>query len=266
MHVSGFDGVLWLLASIGQLLLLSVLIFRRRYKEFPIFTCLVLWAALSDPLLLVVLMTQHDVYSLTYYRTYFTFNILEYALELAVLVEVAADVLRPVRKSLPKGILFILLGCMAVVGFAGFFFAAHLNASTLTHPRAFIVMDASVAIMRLVTFLAIAAFSQVLGIGWKNHILQLASGLAFYAAVSLIVALAHSFLRAGPDYSRQYFAFDHLRIGGYLCALYYWCYSFARQEAPRKEFSPQMAQLLVSIAGNTKRQQSLVARSIDKTQ
>jgi hypothetical protein len=266
MHVSGFDGVLWVLGNIGQLLLLSVLIFRRRYKEFPVFTCLVLWAALSDPLLLVVLMTQHDAYSLTYYRTYFTFNILEYALELAVLVEIAADVLRPVRKSLPRGILFILLGCMAAIGFAGFFFAAHLNASTLTHPRAFIVMDASVAIMRLVTFLAIAAFSQVLGIGWKNHILQLASGLAFYAAVSLIVALAHSFLRAGPDYSRQYFALDHFRIAGYLCSLYYWCYSFARQEAPRKEFSPQMAQFLVSIAGNTKRQHSLVARSLDKTQ
>jgi len=169
-------------------------------------------------------------------------------------------VLRPVKRSLPAGTLLFLLILMAAFGIGGFFVAAHLNAATLAHPRALIVVNLTVAILRLLTFILIAAFSQVLGLGWKNHVLQLASGFAFYAAVTLIVELVHSHLRAGPEYSRQYFEWEHLRMLGYLCAMYYWCFTFARQEAPRKEFNSKMSDFLISMSGPLKQQQSIVAR------
>jgi hypothetical protein len=264
VHVSGLDGVLWILGNAGQVLLLLVLIFRRLYRLFPMFTAFVLWVSLSDPLLFTVLMMHHDAYSLVYYRTYFLVNVVQYGLELGVLVEIAANVLKPVRRSLPKGILFFLVGFMAMIAIGAFFFSAHVNAATLTHPRTYMVMDTSVAILRLLTFVLIAAFSQVLGLSWRNHVLQLASGLAFYAAVTLIVGLLHSYLRGGPEYAAKYRAIAQLGVGGYLCSLYYWCYSFVRQEAPRKEFSPQMSQLLVSIAVDTKRHNTVLARSHDK--
>ena len=264
MHVSGLDGVLWIMGSAGELLLLVILLYRGLYKVFPLFTAFILWALISDPLLFVALMARHDAFSQLYYRTYFAINILQYALEIGVLVEIGANVLRPSRNSRTRGILFVLWGCMLVIGLAAFLFAAYINASTLSHTRAFVVMDTTVAILRLVTFVLIAGFSQVLGLGWRNHVLQLASGLAFYATVTLIVGVAHSYLRATPDYAAKYREFAQLGVLGYLCALYYWCYSFARQEAPRKEFSPQMAQLLVSIAGSTKRQRSVLARSREK--
>jgi hypothetical protein len=264
MNVSGLDGVLWIMGSAGELLLLVILLYRGLYKVFPLFTAFILWALISDPLLFIALMARHDAFSQLYYRTYFAINILQYALEIGVLVEIGANVLRPSRNSRTRGILFVLWGCMLVIGLAAFLFAAHLNASTLSHTRAFFVMDTTVAILRLVTFVLIAGFSQVLGLGWRNHVLQLASGLAFYATVTLIVGVAHSYLRATPDYAAKYREFAQLGVLGYLCALYYWCYSFARQEAPRKEFSPQMAQLLVSIAGSTKRQRSVLARSREK--
>ena len=38
-------------------------------------------------------------------------------------------------------------------------------------------------------FAAIAAFAQVLGIGWKNRVLQLATGLSFYSAIDLLASL-----------------------------------------------------------------------------
>lgn len=262
MRVSDLDSILWLLGIAGQILLLLILVYRRLYRIFPIFTAFILWAALSDLFQLAVLMGHHDANSWLYYRTTFSTNILLYALEIGVFVEIAANVLQPVRRSLPKGILYILMGCMAIIAVGAFFFAAHLNGSTLAHPRAFVVMDASVAILQLVTFALIAAFSQVLGLTWRNHVLQLASGLAFYAAITLVVGLAHSYLRAGPEYATRYREIAHLGVAGYLCSLSYWCYSFARQEAPRKEFSPQMAQLLVSISGSSKRH-SVVARSLD---
>ncbi len=262
VRVTDLDTVLWLMGIAGQILLLATLLLRRLYRTFPLFSAFILWNALSDLFQLAVLMRQHDANSLLYYRTCFAINIVQYALELGVFVEIATNVLKPVRRSLPKGIIYILLVCMALIGMAGFLFAARLNAATLTHTRAFFVVDTSVAILQVLTFMLIAAFSQVLGLTWRHHVLQLASGLAFYAAITLIVSLAHSYLRGGPDYATKYREISHLGVAGYLCSLSYWCYSFARKEAPRKEFSPQMAQLLVSMSGSAKRH-SVTARSLN---
>jgi hypothetical protein len=152
---------------------------------------------------------------------------------------------------------------MLLIAFVGFVVAAHLNESTLADPRSFMVVDTTMAILRLATFLLIAGFSQLLGLNWKNHVLQLASGLAFYAVVTIIVDFSQSHLRGGPEYGRQFFALDHLRIGGYLCTLYFWSYAFAKKEAPRKEFSPQMAKFLVSMSSTAQRQRAVLARTRD---
>ena len=262
VRVSDLETVLWLVGVAGQIVLLVTLIYRRLYRTFPIFSALIFWNSLSDLFQLAVLMGHHDSYSLLYYRTCFAINILQYALEIGVFVEIAANVFRPVRRSLPSGISYLLPVFMFAIAIGGFVFAARLNAASLTHLRAFFIVDVTVAILQVLTFALIAAFSQVLGLTWKNHVLQLASGLAFYAAITLIVSLAHSYLRAGPDYAAKYKQITHFAVLGYLCSLTYWCYSFARKEAPRKEFSPQMAQLLVSISGSAKRH-SVAARSLN---
>jgi hypothetical protein len=259
MQALSLDSALWLAGILGEVLLLAILLMRRAYRTFPVF---VVWVSVTILLEPVFYWLANHLTHETYLKAFFALSFPQFLLELGVLVEIAVNVLRPVNKALPRGILIFLAVAVVVVGIVGFFFTAHLNAATLAHPRPYFVMSTTMAILRLVTFLLIAALSQVLGIGWKNHVLQLASGLAFYAAVTLIVELAHSNLRAGPDYAHQFYALDHFRVIGYLCALSYWCYSFARKEAPRKEFSPQMAQFLVSIGGSAKRH-SVAARSID---
>jgi hypothetical protein len=260
VHVSGLDAALWALGVIGEMLLTGILFFRGLQRVFPIFTAYLFWVLVSDPILLFIGSNPHT--SSRYLQVYSAFSIVQFVLELSVLIEIGANVTRPAKGSLPKAALIVLAVLILFIGVGGFFFAAHLNASTLTHPRTIFVADCTMAILRLATFLVIAALAQVLGLGWKNHVLQLASGLAFYAAVTLIVEVAHSNLRAGPDYASQFFALDRLRVLGYLCSLSYWCFSFARKEAPRKQFSPQMAQLLVSISGSAKRH-AVAARSID---
>ena len=259
MQALSLDSALWIAGVVGEVALLSILVARKAYRNFPVFVAWVSISVLLEPVYYwLVIHLSPD----TYLKVYFALNFPQYLIELGVVTEIAVNVLRPVNKALPRAILYFLAVGTVIIGVVAFFFTAHLNSATLTHPRSLIVMSTTMAILRLVTFLLIAALSQLLGLGWKNHVLQLASGLALYAAVTLIVELAHSSLRAGPDYARQYFALDHLRVLGYLCALTYWCYSFARKEAPRKEFSPQMAQLLVSLSGSAKRH-SVTARSLD---
>jgi hypothetical protein len=257
LQLSDIDNVLWIAGALGEVILLGILLYRRTYRSFPIFFGWVSVTVLLEPTFYWLL---HHLTPVVYSKVFFALTFPQFLLEAAVLVEVATNVFRPVKRSLPSWLPVLLAIAMVVIGVVGFLVAAHLNAATLSHTRAFFVLSATMAILRLVTFLLIAAVSQILGLGWRNHALQLASGLAFYAAVSLIVEIAHSHLRGGPDYSRQFFELDHLRVVGYLCSLYYWCYSFARQEAPRKEFNSKMSELLVSIGGAAKQQHSLVAR------
>lgn len=259
MRGFSLDSALWLAGILGELILLGILLKRRAYRTFPIF---VVWLSVTILLEPVFYLLANNLTHDSYLKVFFALSFPQFLLELAVLVEIAINVLKPVNRSLPHGIPIFFAAAALVAGLVGFFFAAHLSAATLAHPRPYILMSTTMAILRLVTFLLIAALSQLLGIGWRNHVLQLASGLAFYAAVTLIVELAHSSLRAGPDYASRFYALDHLRVLGYLCSLTYWCYSFARKETPRKEFSPQMAQLLVSISGSAKRH-SVAARSLD---
>lgn len=261
MHFSGWDNALWGAGVLGELSLFLVLLRAKSYRTFPIFFIWITVVVVLEP---TFYWFSHHLSAEEYYRTFFALSIPQYLLEIAVLFEIAREVLSPVRKSLPRGILSLFLVSVVLIGIIAFWIAARLNAATLSDPRAYTVLSTTVAILRLTTFSLIAAFSQLLGLTWKNHVMQLASGLAFYAAISLAVELAHSHLRASPSYYANYVALDHLRIGGYLCALYFWCYAFAKKEAPRKEFSPQMAQFLVSISGSTKRQRAVLARTRDQ--
>jgi hypothetical protein len=264
MHFPGIDGFLWTFGNVGQLSLLAILILRRSYRAFPIFTSYILWLTISDPILMLVLASRHNDTGHFYSQAYLVSNVVQYAIELAVLTEIALAVLRPATRIYSRKVLIGLAAVMGVIAITGFLVTAYINAATLAHPRTYFVVNTTMAILRLCAFLLIAGFSQVLGLSWKNHVLQLTSGLAFYAVVTLVVELAHSHLRGGPAYADSYKALDHLRIGGYLCALYFWCYAFAKKEAPRKEFSPQMTKILVSLSGSAKRQSAALARTRDQ--
>ena len=50
-------------------------------------------------------------------------------------------------------------------------------------------LDLTVGLLRMLIFAVTAGFAQLLGIGWKNKVLQLATALSFYSAVDLIVSL-----------------------------------------------------------------------------
>jgi hypothetical protein len=264
MGIFSLDDYLWIAALIGQILLLCALFWRGSYRSFPVFTTYIAWVTISDPLLMLVLAFQPHGNNSLYYRFYFPFEIIQYALECGVLLEIASEVVRPARRVVPKNTLLLLVGIMAAVASVAFVFAAHANAFTFGRSKIFAVIlsiDTTMAILRLLTFLLIAGFSQMLGVTWKHHVFQLTSGLAFYAALTLALEIAGNHLSSGGGYRHDYYTYQHLRVAGYLCTLYFWCYAFIKKEAPRKEFSPQMASFLLSISGNTKRHRTALARS-----
>jgi len=88
----------------------------------------------------------------------------------------------------------------------------------------------------------------LLSIGWRDRELQVATGLGFYSIASLLVTVLHSHQAMGT----QYHWIDQALSVSYLGTMTYWVFSFATKEQERKEFSPQMQQLLVLMSGGAR--------------
>jgi hypothetical protein len=279
MYLANLDNVLWVLSVVGQILLLLVLIQQRLYKVFPIFTSYAVFLVLSDPFFYLALHLLHGSNSVsttantTYFKLYFALQVPQFLLELGVLLEIASSVLRPAKRSIPGGMMVAFTALLLIGGTATYFLTGHSHSNTLfsTMGTVYVKITFGMAILRLLFFTLLALFAQMLGIGWKSHVLQLSTGLALNAAVILLTQIGMSHLTPVArntaqfaQYEMQFRLLNQVGVIGYLCTLAYWSWSFARQEAPRKEFSPQMAQFLISISGAVKRDRAALARLSDK--
>ncbi len=166
--------------------------------------------------------------------------------QFAVLVELGWGVLRPIRASLPKqsililGVLIVLAGAV-IWPIAAWTIPANLSASG----RTLVQVQQTFAVLRVVVFMALAGFSQILSIGWRNRELQIATGLGFYSMISLAVSLIHTHQAPGIRYGQL----DSLVMASYCFSLLYWVYSFSQREEERQEFTPQMRSFLLAVTG-----------------
>jgi hypothetical protein len=260
MNATNIEIVLWALGALGDVLILGLLIFRRLYKTFPIFTAFFAYSCLSD--LGFFLLSRH-LSPNAYFLAYFVCRVPELLLQLGILLEVARNVLVPVKRSLPRTALLVFAAMLASGTVLALLLSIYSSPEQLTvWSKMFVQINFTFGILRLVIFLAIACFSQMLGIGWKNHVLQIATGFAGYSIVILLVELLHRFVGVTDVY--RYRQHELIRIVGWCVTLGYWSFFLAKKEAPRKEFSPKMADFLVSIAGVAKENRAAASRSYRK--
>jgi hypothetical protein len=235
------DSMLVILASLGEVAVLILLLMRGIPRKLPWFFAYVAWSVLSD---IALYIAARQLAQVAFYRVYTGEMVIDSALQFAVLTELIWSVLRPVRKSLPKSSLWILIGIVGLAGVVIWPLAGQTVPPELTSfARTVFHLSQTIAILRVLLFVVMAAFSQVLSIGWRDRELQVATGLGFYSIVSLLVAVLHTHQLVGA----QYHWLDRVVSVSYLCTLSYWVLNFARKDEKRKEFSDQMRGILVSI-------------------
>ena len=239
-----------LLGFPAQIGLLVVLLARRQYRTFPTFTLYIAFNLLGDlgGVALVGLGRPHAANAL-----FLASLPLQYLLELGVLLEIAWNVLRPVLTSLPRGTIRVFVGLIALAVLCGTLLAWHFQD---TGNKVYDIkgpLDLTVGLLRMLIFASTAGFAQALGIGWKNKVLQLATALSFYSAVDLIVSLLQRHAN-GSD------ALDPIRGAAYLLEVGFLVWAFTTKEVRRREFSPQMAQFLVTLAGRAKLARTALVR------
>jgi hypothetical protein len=233
MTLSALDFVLWATISLGDAALFTILLLRRRWREFFVFTAFICFDVIQNVLLYMVL--QYGSKSL-YAQVYWSSVFIEFFLQLGVVVEIAHIVMRPtgtwVRDAKKQ---FIFWGA------AGILFAAALP--FLVAPPAATVLDRLEVRANLFTSLVVCELiavvtrtSKSLGLGWRSHVMALGNGWTVWAVAAILVDGLHSYFGA----ERYFGQLEHVRMFAYLVVLGYWIVQFWLEEPVRQPLSPEL--------------------------
>jgi hypothetical protein len=236
------ESALWIAGVLGEAIVLAILLYRRAWRAFPFFLAYSAWVFLSDGGGFVVVK-----YFAKFFATYYLAqSVIEHALEFSVLVEIAWSVLRPIRGSLPRRTLpMIILVVFALAAAVWPLSGVHSLSSSSPVYQVVVHVQQTASILRVLLFLLLAGCSQLLAIGWRDRELQIATGLGFYSLVSLFAAMMHMHETSMVQYRQL----NELPVASYLFSLAYWVFAFAQKEAARREFTPQMQNFLLTVAG-----------------
>jgi hypothetical protein len=242
----GIDKVFYITGIVSEAAVVGLLLYRRAWRTLPVFFLYCTCALVSDSFAYALTIFSPKGYSI---RFYFVATAIDFALQFGVLVELAWSVLRPLRAYLPRKALFVLAAVILAVGAAIWPFA---SLSGVAYPsntwHLVIQLQQTVSILRILFFLVLAACSQLLSLGWRDRELQVATGFGFYSLVSLAVATVNTHHATVLQFSQL----SRVVVVSFLFSLAYWVFSFAQEEAERREFTPQMQSILLSLAGNAK--------------
>lgn len=222
----------------------GLLLYRRVWQTFPFFLSYCIWDLLSN--ICEYIVTSR--YPSEHLQVYFAQTIIDSVLLFCVLVELAWSVLRPIRTSLPRGALVVVGALILLAGAAIWPFAALPGLAHVTWSKQWLLLtqlQQTVSILRILFFLLLAGGSQWLSIGWRDRELQVVTGLGFFSLANL----AASLLQAHQSSGLQYVRLQDLAAFSFLCPLLYWLVSFTQKEAERREFTPQMQNFLLAVAG-----------------
>lgn len=237
------DTILWFVASLAQALVILLLVYRRVWRNFPIFFAYSVWTLAAS---IGVYTISRNFSSSIYLTTYLAEIIIDSILLFSVLVELAWSLLRPIRASLSRGVLAAIAVLILAIGAAVWPFATVPNTAYLSRQwRILLHLQQTVSILEIVTFLAFVGCTQLLSIGWRDRELQIATGLGFTSIVELAVTVLHQ----QPAFRPEFNLLNQVAVGAYICSLFYWVVSFAQKEEQRREFTPQMQSMLLAVAG-----------------
>lgn len=236
------DNILWFASIIADAAVVGLLLYRHVWKTMPIFCVYCVWSLLSTVGIYPVFHYFH-VSDLT---AYVTGVLVDSSLIFAVLIEMAWSIFRPFRSSLPHGAWLVVAGLVLALGALIWPFASIPGFSYLPPEWHFLMrLEQTTSILQILFFLMMAGCSQLLSIGWRDRELQVATGFGFYAIVGLAVAMMHTHPSMGPLYNHL----NQAVVASSIITLLYWVFSFAQKEAVRQEFTPQMQDLLLAVAG-----------------
>jgi hypothetical protein len=240
MNLSIVAELIWATSFAGHVALLAVLLIRRRWREFPVFTGYIAFHAIETPILYVLFLVHS---SALYANVYWTCALVDFAFQIGIVFEVARNVMKPTGTWLRDARKQFLLG-----GSAGLLLAAGLTwwlTPPGVHGPARLEMKGNLFAAFLICelFLIISSTARKLGLGWRNHVLAITQGFGAWVVVSLLTGALQSYFGHSSYFAPLNYAHQFVSVG----VLAYWITQMWREEPIRQPISDELQQYIIAL-------------------
>ncbi len=241
MKFSTLDNALWAASLIGHVALVLILVWRRKLREFPVFSAFIAFSALRTILLFFVYRfgTNHQ-----YFLAYWITGGANYLFQVGLIVEIARNVLRPTGRWVLEARKSFLIWAAVGLGIAAIM-AYELGPS---QSKGLELWDTRItvftALMTSGLFLAMMTAANRLGLRWRSQVYAVGQGLFLWSSIALLGDVAHTAL----GWNREFVVLDHVRMFAYLAVVVFWGITFWFPEKERAELSPEIRAYLVAAA------------------
>jgi len=211
--------VLWGAGFLGNAVLLFVLLYKRRFRLVPWFTTWIGVELLYNIAgFLVFRYGSKHLYAITYWSS----NFLDVSLQIAVVLEIAAVVLRRNGHWVEGArVRLSLMGATAplvALGMAWFMNPAAETRLDAWSARASLFTT----ILIFVLFIAVVMASYQLGLGWRSYAMRESYGLIVWVMVAFMTDTLHAYWRTLGHFT----VLENIRIAVFQAASIYWIIAF----------------------------------------
>jgi hypothetical protein len=238
MKFSVMDRVLWAAGFYSTLALAVVLLWRGRWRKFPIFTGWLVF--LTARTIVLFLLYQHG--SARWYAHIYWWSLWpDFAFQLGVVAEIARIVLRPTGTWIRDArVGFLTAGLAGAVGAALLVWWVAPPAKTWL--AAFQIRSnlfTSLVICELFVVMSITA--NRLGLGWRNHVMALGQGLTAWSSITVLTSSVQTFLGGGHR------GLDQIRAIAYIAASIWMGLRLWIAEPERQPLAPELHKYIVAL-------------------
>jgi hypothetical protein len=218
VHLTGLDRFYWLSGFGAHLVLLSILLFCRRFRQIPVFTAFI---AFNIARTCVLFLVQSHGSRLDYFDAYWALGAFDTLVELGVVFEMYFRTFRPLGRwpqDLRWALLGIALGIAVVAGCLTWLATPPARVWT----QAIVIRGSffsSVCMSGLLV--AMIALSVRVGLPFDPYVQRVSQGFGAYSIVDLLIEAGHSLFGGGRDI-RIYATLSHMRMTAYLGCVLYW--------------------------------------------
>jgi hypothetical protein len=232
--------LIWAASFVGHVVLSAILLLRRRWKQYPVFTGYVVFHALET----AILFTLYKFHYFPWYtKVYWTGAVIDFLFQLGIIYEIARIVMKPtgtwVRDARNQFLLAGGAGLLLAGGLTWWLTPPGVHGPALLEMRG--NLFASFLICEL--FLILSSTSRKLGLGWRNHVLAITQGFGIWIIVILLTESLQSYFGHSRHFALLEYAHQFVSIG----VLGYWTVQMWREEPVRRPISAELQQYIVAL-------------------
>lgn len=239
MHFSALARALWAIGFCFDIAVLVSLSIRRSYREFPIFTSYFAFDIVRNTALFIAYMENAR---LLYRHGYYGLLVIDYALQVGIILEIARVVLRPtgswVRDARAMFVGIGLSGAVVAAAISFWITPPVQSAWQLWPLRA----NLFTSLLTCELFVAMSFTANRLGLGWRNHVMALAQGWTFFNVVMVVTTALQSYF--GTAHFRT---LDQIRGCAYWFGILYIMVQLWIPEPQRRPIDPELRTYILAL-------------------